>query len=272
MDFPSCNNLLLDQTDSVLTITLNRPEARNAMTLNMVKEITDIFIVLKDSSDIRPDIRVVVLKGAEGNFCAGGDIKDMAKANSHASPDDQYPYYDLSRAFGQMLTQVNRAPQVVITLLEGAVLGGGFGLTCVSDIAIAHINSQFGLPETNLGLPPAQIAPFVVSRIGLTQTRRLALTGARFNGAEALKLGLVHFTAETSEEMTRLLKGQLKLIKRCAPKANAVTKNIILNVGLVEQETLLDQAARTFSDALQGGEGIEGTTAFASKRKPEWAE
>lgn len=268
MVLPLCENLLLDQTDSVLTITLNRPEARNAMSLKLVKEITDLFIAIKDS----PDIRVVVLKGADGNFCSGGDIKDMTKANSNASSDDQYPYYNLSRAFGLMLTQVNIAPQVVITLLEGAVLGGGFGLTCVSDIAIAHINSQFGLPETNLGLPPAQIAPFVVSRIGLTQTRRLALTGARFNGSEALKFGLVHFITETSEEMAILLNEQLNLIKRCAPKANAVTKNIILNVGLIKQEALLDHAARAFSDALQGDEGIEGTTAFARKRKPEWAE
>src|SRR3546814_8013472 len=91
-----------------------------------------------------------------------------------------------------MLRKVAGAPQVVIAICEGAVLGGGFGLACVSDIAFAHVDARFGMPETTRGLPPAQIAPFVVERIGLTQARRLCLTGAQFRGAEALRLGIVH--------------------------------------------------------------------------------
>src|SRR3546814_17543202 len=90
-----------------------------------------------------------------------------------------------------MLRKVAGAPQVVIAICEGAVLGGGFGLACVSDIAFAPVDARFGMPETTRGLPPAQIAPFVVERIGLTQARRLCLTGAPFRGAEALWIGIV---------------------------------------------------------------------------------
>ena len=112
-----------------------------------------------------------------------------AKAAQSAA-DATQSFYDLNRAFGRVITQADALPQVVITVLEGAVLGGGFGLACISDVAIAAKSAQFGLPETSLGVIPAQIAPFVVKRIGLTQARRLALLGERFDGAEAVRLGV----------------------------------------------------------------------------------
>lgn len=271
MSLPSCEHILLDENAGVLTITLNRPKARNAMNLALVQELMATFEAIADNTEIR----AVVLRGAEGNFCAGGDIKDMAEARKKeareaASSSESDPFFELNRAFGHMITQVNAAPQVVITLLEGAVLGGGFGLACISDIAIADAGAQFGLPETSLGLPPAQIAPFVVSRVGLTQARRLVLTGARFNGKEARELGVVHFTTDSNDEMETLLAKQLKQIKRCAPNANRATKELILSVGKVEHEALLDKAAVQFSAAVKGEEGREGTRAFVEKRPASW--
>jgi len=268
MNLPHCNELLLSEESGVLHITLNRPKARNAMNLALVNELMAVF----DAISNRPDIRAVVLRGVEGNFCAGGDIKDMAKAREQVSQGGEDPFFALNRAFGHMITQVNAAPQVVITLLEGAVLGGGFGLACISDIAIADSNARFGLPETSLGLPPAQIAPFVVSRIGLTQARRLVLTGARFDGQEARELGVVHFTTEGPEAMQALLAQQLEQIRRCAPEANRITKALILAVSKQEHEALLDQAAGWFSAAVQGEEGREGTRAFIEKRPAAWAQ
>ncbi len=268
MTLPICNHLLLNESDGVLNITLNRPKVRNAMNKVMVEEITAVIDAIRE----RNDIRVLTIRGAEGNFCAGGDIKDMSNAHKLATSTDEDPFFDLNRAFGRMITLVNETPQVVIMLLEGAVFGGGFGLACISDIAIADHKCSFGLPETSLGLPPAQIAPFVVTRVGLTQARRLMLTGARFNGEEAKALGLVHFAISTQEEMDELLAQQLKQIKRCAPKANRVTKNLILNVGLIEDEILLDQAAKAFSLAVNGEEGQEGTKAFKEKRSAYWVQ
>ena len=265
---PKSDTLLLNKSDGVLHITLNRPKSRNAMNLDMVHGLMTVFKSIENDRDVRG----VVLRGAGGSFCAGGDIKDMSQAMaSSAEKNSVDPLYALNRAFGYMITQVNRAPQVVIAVLEGAVLGGGFGLACISDVAIANKDTLFGMPETGLGIPPAQIAPFVVQRIGITHARRLALLGVRFKGEEALTLGIIHHCCDNADELTQQLTEVLAQVKRCAPRANAVTKDILLNVGVIGHEQLLDQAAQYFSDAVQGPEGQEGTLAFIEKRKPRWA-
>lgn len=172
------------------------------------------------------------------------------------------PYVDFNRRFGAMLEQVEAAPQTVVVILEGAVLGGGFGLACVSDVAISRDNTQFGLPETGLGVIPAQIAPFVVKRIGLTQARRLALLGMRFEGHTALSVGVVHQIAHNEIELEQALQETIQHIKRAAPEASRVTKALLhrtLNENLNE---LLNDAAQQFAQAVGGAEGQEGTLAF----------
>ncbi|MBT2375181.1 enoyl-CoA hydratase/isomerase family protein [Pseudomonas fluorescens] len=252
------STLLLERHNGVLHITLNRPENRNAMNVQMVGELREVLAQL-DSQ-----VRAVVISGAGGHFCAGADVKDMANARGKEQMQA------LNRVFGTLLQEVEALPQVVIVVLQGAVLGGGFGLACVSDIAIADHKAQFGLPETSLGLLPAQIAPFVVQRIGLTQARRLALTAARFDGVEAGRLGVVHFVEGDAQALAERLDEVLGQVLRCAPGANARTKALLL--GSVEQPLgpLLDQAAQWFAEALIGEEGIEGTQAFVQKRKPWW--
>ena len=257
----------LEQEGSILTLWLNRPESRNAMSLNMVKAIQQVFKTIQD--DI--SIRAVILRGKDGHFCAGGDIKDMAQLRGEAtSVGSNQPDVDFNRQFGHMLEQVDQAPQTVVAVLEGAVLGGGFGLACVSDIAISLADAKFGLPETGLGVIPAQIAPFVVKRIGLTQARRLALLGARFEGHTALKVGVVHEVVENEKALEVLLIETIQQIKRTAPQASRVTKALLhrtLNEALTP---LLDDAAQQFANAVGGEEGIEGTMAFIQKRHPNW--
>jgi isohexenylglutaconyl-CoA hydratase len=263
--------LLVAQLDFTLHITLNRPKVRNAMSLQMVNELNSVF---EDAShDLT--IRAIVLRGADGHFCAGGDIKDMANAQlktGQTSETEDDPFFTLNRAFGHMLTRVNTAPMVVITILEGAVLGGGFGLACVSDIAITAADAQFGLPETGLGVVPAQIAPFVVTRIGLTQARRLALLGERFDGNEAVNLSIAHYACDTPQDIETCLGAVLQKVKRTAPHANQVTKALLHQVEKVEMEHLLDSAAHDFARAVQSEEGTEGTMAFVQKRLPTWAQ
>lgn len=270
MQLPVTETLHLQLDGHALHITLNRPQVKNAMSLAMVNELKATFDLIAGQSAIR----AVVLRGAEGHFCAGGDIKDMAGARAAAQnhSQEQDPFYELNRAFGRLITQVNQAPQVVIAVLEGAVLGGGFGLACVSDVALCLASAQFGLPETGLGIPPAQIAPFVVTRIGLTQARRLALLGARFNGTQAQRLGIVHEVCDTQDALNQALQTTLEQVKRCAPDANRTTKALMLDVGQVPLEDLLDRAADSFSKAIQGAEGQEGTMAFVQKRLPVWAQ
>ncbi|MEY8264276.1 MAG: enoyl-CoA hydratase-related protein [Bermanella sp.] len=266
---PQCKNLLLVMSEGVLTITLNRPYKCNAMNGELVSEIMAVF----ESIASNRAIRAVVMQGAEGNFCAGGDISAMNKMTDDQGEalSPEQAAWQFNRGFGRMISMVNQAPQVVITLLEGAVLGGGFGLACISDVAIADKHAKFALPETGLGIIPAQIAPFVVQRVGLTQARRLALLGERIDGDAALAMGMVHYVTDSKEAMQAQLERVLVKVKRCAPQANADTKALMLQVGLVEQEALLDDAAHTFSKTIGGKEGQEGTQAFLDKRKPSWA-
>jgi isohexenylglutaconyl-CoA hydratase len=233
-----------------------------------VSEIEAVF----DALASRSEIRIVVLRGAGGNFCAGGDIKDMAAARGQAREEGALdPLAVVNRRFGTMVAKVDRAPQAVVAVLEGAVLGGGFGLACVADVAIARSDAKFGLPETGLGVPPAQIAPFLVARLGRSQARRLAVTGGRFDGSTALSLGLVHEVCLDDDALQATLERTLQKILRCAPGAVATTKELVHRVGTEPLDRLLDDAAQAFARAARGEEGIEGMTAFLQKREPSWA-
>jgi len=268
MTLPETKNLLLSLDGGVLHLTLNRPESRNAMNRGMVEEINAVFDAVREARQVR----AIILRGAGGFFCAGGDLKEMMAGGLKApQPGEADPVVGFSRAFGAMLRKVNQAPQVVVAVLEGAALAGGFGLACVSDVALAHADTKFGVPETTRGLPPAQIAPFIVERIGLTQARKLCLTGAQFKGAEALRLGFVHEVHADTAALDAGLAAMLKQILGCAPLANAMTKEIVLNAGRLDMDAVLDDAAAKFAVAVRGSEAPEGITAFMQKRPPKWA-
>lgn len=261
------DSIQLEQQGGILTLWLNRPESRNAMSLKMVTAIQQVFSQIADDLSIR----AVILRGQGGHFCAGGDIKDMAGLRIEAANSGSLqPYVDFNRRFGAMIEQVDQAPQTVVVVLEGAVLGGGFGLACVSDIAISRDTAQFGLPETGLGILPAQIAPFVVKRIGLTQARRLTLLGLRFDGKTALDLGVVHQVAQDDIELEQQLTEIIQQIKRAAPLASRNTKALLHRTLNEPLEQLLDDAAQQFAQAVGGAEGQEGTMAFIQKRNPNW--
>lgn len=264
----SSETLIVQQHSAVLHVTLNRPEQRNAMSAQMLNELIEVFAQIKDDLSIR----AVVLRGAGGHFCAGGDIKDMAALRmAAAQAASNQPYIAFNRLFGTLIETVNHAPQIVVAVLEGAVLGGGFGLACVSDLAISFDNAQFGLPETGLGVIPAQIAPFVVQRIGITQARRVALLGLRFNGAEAVRLGIAHTLVSDEATLQTELNAALQQIQRAAPNASRVTKALLHQVAATDLSGLLDQAAVQFAEAVGSAEGMEGTMAFVQKRLPNWA-
>ena len=268
---PDCNTLLLRRDGWRLHVTLNRPEARNAMSFAMLHELMAVFTAIAGDRSLR----AVILRGAGGTFCSGGDIKDMAAARgAEPGPDGKDPLAATNRMFGRMLELVEAAPQAVIAVIEGSALGGGFGLCCVSDVAIASDDARFRLPETGLGVPPAQIAPFIVRRLGLTQARRLAVTGGSLDAAQALALALVHHVSPKTgldDQLGRVLQD----IARCAPEAVATTKRLVLAAAGAHGDalsTLLDAAADDFAAAARGPESVEGMTAFIQKRSPQWAE
>jgi len=264
------------QVGAVLHITLNRPESRNAMSLQMVAELRQVLAAAEGRAGQADAVRVVVLRGAGGHFCAGADLKDMAGARMRAmqgAPDGGNPQADpiaqANAEFGQLCVAYANTPLAVVAVLEGTVMGGGFGLACVADVAIATDTAKFRLPETSLGVVPAQIAPFLVERLGYSQAKRLAVTGGRLDATAALGLGLVHTVCPTDAVESELNK-VLADILACAPGALAVTKALMARARLQAPADLVADAAALFSQAAQGPEGIEGMTAFIQKRKPNW--
>lgn len=267
MELPKTDTLSLRLEAGVLHVTLNRPERKNAMNGQLLDELMDVLRRADGQT------RAVVLRGAGGTFCAGADIKDMAGGAPPTDPHEVVAWVAArNRRFGTVSALANALSQPVVAVVEGAAMGGGFGLVCVSDVALCLRSTKFGLPETGLGIVPAQIAPFVVQRIGLTQARRLALTGARFDGAEAQRLGIVHEVYDDVGALDAALAGVLTQIRRCAPDANRVTKALIRDIGDRDLNPFLDRAAQAFAEASLGDEGKEGMLAFIEKRPPNWVE
>lgn len=262
-----------EQTGATLQITLNRPESRNAMSLQMVAELRQVLKDAEATAGQAGAVRVVVLRGAGGHFCAGADLKDMAGARMRAlqrAEGEPDPIAQVNAEFGELCVAYARTPLAVVAVLEGTVMGGGFGLACVADVAIASETVNFRLPETSLGVVPAQIAPFLVERLGYSQAKRLAVTGGRLDAAAALHMGLVHAVAGTATLQT-VLDRTLADILACAPGALAATKALMAQARLSEAQALVQQAAAIFSRAAQSPEGLEGMSAFIQKRKPQWA-
>jgi len=257
----------------VRTLTLHRPDVRNAMSLTMVAELLNAL----QTAEQNPEVRALVLRGSGGHFCAGGDIGDMAQARmklaqgqAGADATGLNPVADTNAAFGRLCLAYARSPLPIVTVLEGTVMGGGFGLACVSDVSLALDTVSFRLPETSLGIIPAQIAPFLVERLGYAQARRLAVTGARLDAAEALRLGLVHEVHTQVDALDDALQRTLGAILSCGPRAIGTTKALLARARLTPPEDLIDDAARLFADAVLSDEGQEGTSAFMHKRKPAW--
>lgn len=263
-DLPSMRTLLLERERCWLRIWLNRPERRNALS----REMTDELSAALDLALGDPDVRGIVVRGKGGVFCAGGDLKSF---NAAGGADDRAAVVADSRAGGVLFNRINQYPKPVIMLVEGAAIAGGLGLACTGDLVIATADARFSLTETMLGLVPAQIAPFVIGRVGLSRARQLTLTAARFDGRAAEKFGLVHKVADDGPHLEALARAALKDMERCAPDANAATKALLLAAPGLPPERMTDVAAETFADALLGEEGREGVAAFVDKRSPRWA-
>jgi isohexenylglutaconyl-CoA hydratase len=263
----SLMTLTLASERGVLHVTLNRPTVRNAMSLQMVDELRAVLTEAEGAGDAR----VVVLRGAGGHFCAGADLQDMASARQRELAGDVHAIAAVNARFGALCGAFARTGLATIAVLEGTVMGGGLGLACVADVALAGQGAQLRLPETSLGVVPAQIAAFLVERVGASQARRLAVTGGKLSAAQALAIGLVHEVHEEGAALEVALAATLAQVLRCAPGAIAATKALMARALHTPAADLVDDAARVFAQAARGPEGIEGMTAFLHKRSPSWA-
>jgi isohexenylglutaconyl-CoA hydratase len=275
IEIPSTEHLITELREDWLTIWFNRPEARNALSAELTSELRLVLEAVRDDRTVRG----ITLRGKGGVFCAGGDIKGFKAifqgGDGNGEEGDGQSLDEIaeaSRTAGELFDLIDRMPQVVVILVEGAAMAGGLGIVCGGDVVIVTEDAKFALTETTLGIPPAQIAPFVVQRLGLKTARRLMLTAARFDGREAERIGLADFVVADAEALDTAEAGIRKQVRRCAPGANAVTKEIVLAAPRLNRERMIDLAAHGFAECMLGDEGREGVLAFMEKRKPSWAE
>lgn len=267
---PEVNQLLLERDGDLLTIWFNRPEVKNALSDEMAGELAAVLEALPAERDIR----FVILRGKGGAFCSGGDLKmfkTLFQADAAEGGATRDEIVEFNAGFGRMCQAVNSLPQLFIVLIEGFAMAGGLGISCIADVVVTTADARFALTEVTLGIPPAQITPVVIKRIGASEARRLLLTAQRFDGAEAGRLGFAHFVVEDAAALDAKAQELVSQARRGAPAAIALTKQIIGASETLHGDAIVQFAAERFADAMLGDEGREGMAAFAEKRPPSWA-
>ncbi len=250
-------------TDSrgVAYLTLNRPEKHNALNGKMITEMTHAAGQLAGDETVR----VVVLTGAGKSFCAGGDI-NWFKANAQA---DRATRSKEGGKLAIMLHALNALPKPLIGRIQGSAYGGGVGMISVCDIAIGVDTARFGLTEVRLGLIPATISPYVVTRIGAANARATMLSGALFSAARAAKIGLVNEIVSADNLDTRI-EETIGEHLQAAPGAVAATKRLIAYVASHGSDDNMIYTADRLADAWETQEGKTGINSFLNKQLPPW--
>lgn len=250
----------------VLTIRLNRPDVRNAFNAAMIEELTHVF----QKEVPQPSVRAVVLRGLGAAFCAGGDLNWMKRSVSMSFEENLKD----TQALAELFASMNEAPKPVIGLIHGAAIGGGVGLVSVCDIAIAVADTQLSLSEVRLGIVPACIGPFVISKIGASHARGLFVSAERFDARRALLIGLVHEVVDTATALEQAGERVVGNILQCGPNAMSVAKRLVLDLSWPERRAqhpdCLAYVAKTLAEVRVSPEGQEGVKAFLEKRKPAW--
>jgi methylglutaconyl-CoA hydratase len=255
--------VLLDvDARGVATVTLNRPEVGNAYNAAMLDGL--IGGLTRLASD--RSVRCIVIRGAGKHFQAGADIRWLNEV-AHQPPPENFA---ASMATTRAMQLLNECPKPTIALVHGACFGGGIGIVCCVDVAFATPDSQFGITEVRVGVAPTPISTHMVNAIGLRHTRRYALTGERFDAAEAQRIGLVHEVV-AEDAMEQKLASVLDAIFLSGPDAMAMTKSSFLGAnGLLLDERQMAMLSHEGWTQRASAEGLEGTSAFREKRRPSW--
>ena len=250
--------LLIDQDKrGVVSLTLNRPEKRNALSARMIGELTSF------TSSLTPDIRAVVIQGAGELFCAGGDLEWM---NAQISADRQTRIAE-ARKLALMLKALNEISVPLIAKVHGAAYGGGVGLACVCDFVISSPNVKFGFTETRLGLIPSTIGPYVVGKMGEAKAREVFMSAKIFSGMDAKRLNIV---SEISDDLDQSVENHILSYLKTAPKAVGEAKALVRSLGATIDDKVIERTIEQLADIWEGEEARHGIEAFFSKTKPKW--
>jgi isohexenylglutaconyl-CoA hydratase len=252
---------------------LHRPDKRNVLSAPVLEVLTSVCAAVE--ADVQA--RALVLWGAGGNFCAGADLAEFEKLM--AAADDATGTVPVSdsewgtvprhnRAFGRVLERLAALPVPTIAVVRGAAMGGGCGLAAVLDRVIAAEDASFAMPEVTLGVAPAQIAPFVVRRVGATRGRWLMLGAGRLDAHAAVAMGLAD-VASPIAGLAAAVNADLQALSAAEPQALRATKRLTAP-GASSLGEALDAAALEFAALLRAGAAREGIAAIRGRRRPAW--
>ena len=255
-------SLLVKVEQHVATVTLNRPEIRNAFNDEMISELTDAFKTLGADDQVR----VIVLEAAGKAFCAGADLNWM-RAMADYSYEENLADAD---KLAQMLKTIYECPKPTIAAVQGDVYGGGMGLVAVCDIAISVKIADFCLSEVRLGLIPATISPYVIRALGARAAQRYFLSAETFDAKKARQLGFIHERVSEDELSDRMAELCAKIVNN-SPEAVKTCKRLLHEVaGAPITEELIADTVKGIADIRSSEQGKEGVQAFLQKRKPDW--
>ncbi|MES2385857.1 MAG: enoyl-CoA hydratase/isomerase family protein [Pseudomonadota bacterium] len=246
----------------ISTVTLNRPEVRNAFNDEVIAELTAVFIELGK----REEVRCIVLAANGTAFCAGADLNWMKRMADYTRDENVAD----AGALAEMLRVVYACPKPTIAKVQGDVYAGGTGLVAACDIAVSVDSAGYCLSEVRLGLIPATISPYVIRAMGTRAAHRYFLTAERFDAAEALRIGFVHEVVAAAELDAKVAE-LAKTLVNAGPEAVKLCKKLVQDVA--EQEispSLIQKTVEGIADIRVSPEGREGVQSFLQKRKPGW--
>jgi methylglutaconyl-CoA hydratase len=247
---------------NVATIFLNRSDVHNAMNEQLMKELTSCFKELRKDEKTR----VIVLTGKGKSFCAGADLnwmKSMAKYSMEENIKD-------SRLLLDLYEEIYSCPKPVIARVNGHAFGGGIGLFAACDIVIVIPDCKFAFSEVKLGIIPAVISTYIVRRIGLSNMKRLFLTGERFDSEYAKEIGLVDFVV-SEEEIDKKVQKYVEILLSSGPQAIVEVKKLVDACEKMTLDKYKEHTVKKISELRISDEGQEGINAFLEKRKSKWS-
>lgn len=246
----------------VATVTLNRPEVRNAFNDEVIAELTAVF----EELGRRPDVRCIVLAASGTAFCAGADLNWMKRMAGYSRDENLAD----ATALARMLEVIYSCPKPTIAKVQGDVYAGGLGLVATCDIAVAADTAHFCVSEVRIGLIPATISPYLVRAMGARASHRWFLTAERFSAAQAQHCGLVH-EAVPAGDLDACVANLARALVQVGPEAVRACKTLLHDVaGREMNASLLQDTAERIADIRVTPEGREGIGAFLEKRKPNW--
>ena len=257
--------LRIEKSNRWITLWLNRPMSKNALSFDMIYELNEVCQYISENYYFRG----LALRGVGECFCAGADLKEL-KTKFLVEDIDRRSIIRISKQMAKLLETIHKMPQLTVALVDGPAFAGGFGLISCVDFVLATESSRFSISETKIGLTPAQIAPYVIEKVGSKIARKLMLSGMSFDANKAQQFGIIDELVESDHALTLAFLQLQDKLKYNSPYATAKTKEILRSISHIEPSKRAKYLAQKFADCIMADEGQEGLTAFEQKRNPKW--